>query len=262
MKDFGCTEKQPYEKGSLNEKLWNGYRNLVLPNFSKKIEEKLSCPFFIYLGSKYKVGEGVFIVGQETHGWGGCAAIGNSFNCYKNADGKCNSTHTKESTLMERQKEWIQTEYQYYIDSDFHNAVKAITGIATGEDFLNSKFVWDNLIAMDCNKGSYRSLVKEDRDNMLIYSAAKLEKELTIAKPRMAIFLIGSYGDIEIWKIFSSLTKKDISEVIPNLNKFDLKLKDGSNKEFTIKCYATSHPSYKGWGNKRDVMKELAKIVK
>jgi hypothetical protein len=242
---------------TLNGNLEKEYKSLTLPTFqSSDIEQKLSCPLFINLGQDYKAGEGIFIIGQETHGWGGkTETIGNNLSTFKSAN-------NKEKTLMEAQSEWLLMHYQYFTNSDFHNAVKAITGIAKGEDFLNSQFVWDNLIAMDCNKSSYRSLARKDRDEILKYSAAKLNKELTIAKPKMAIFLIGSYGDTEIWKIFKLLKKEDISEVMPNLNTFELTLNDEHNQEIKIKCFATCHPSYKGWGNKEDVIRKLAEEVK
>lgn len=248
---------------TINGDLEKGYKSLTLPMFqSSDIEQKISCPLFINLGQPYEAGKGIFIIGQETHGWGGNSKnIGNSLFSFKNA--KCEQGDSKEKILMEVQSEWLLMHYQYYIDSDFHNAVKTITGIVKGEDFPNSQFVWDDLIAMDYGGGSYRNLKVADRKKVLKYSSDKLEMELKIAKPKIAIFLIGSYGDSEFWKmnVFKDLKKDDFHEKIPNLNMFDLKLKDNCNQEFIIKCYATSHPSYKGWVNKEDVMRKLTKVV-
>ena len=39
-------KKRPYEKGSLYDKLWEGYRNLKLPNFSDEDEKKIILPSF------------------------------------------------------------------------------------------------------------------------------------------------------------------------------------------------------------------------
>ena len=165
---------------------------------------------------------------------------------------------------METQADWFMYNYQYYVDSDFHNAVKAITGIATGEDFLESQFVWDDLIAVDYKKGSYKSLIKEDRKKIISYSKQKLIKELSIAKPKLAIFFIGSYADGEepFWTIVDGLVRKGkngVKEVddCPNLNRFVLEIAGHS-----IECYATNHPSYKGWVNKNEVLRKLAEIVR
>lgn len=246
-------------ENKLNNQLKNEYENLpALDITQEEVKKNLSCPFFIHLGQKYTEKKGIFIIGQETHGWGGKEdSVGKSFRRFEEC-GKAN----KAQTMMEIQSEWLLLNYQYYIDSDFHNAVKAITGIATGKGFLESQFVWDNLIAVDYKKGSYRSLKKDCRDKIISYSQQKLIKELSIAKPKLAIFFIGSYADGEdcFWSIFKGrLKKNDVEEVddCPNLLHFDLNI-----DKHKIECYATNHPSYKGWVNKNDVLRKLAEIVR
>lgn len=248
----------------LNGDLEKEYKSLTLPKFQSsdiEHEQKLSCPLFIHLGQHYEAGKGIFIIGQETHSWGGNPeTIGNSLFSFKNA--KCKH---KEKTLMEVQSEWLLMHYQYYIDSDFHNAVKAITGETTGKGFLESQFVWDDLIAMDYGGGSFKSLEKEYRPGLIEFSKQKLRMELAVAKPKFAIFLIGSYADGSqgFSNFFSKKEVKDIHEVkdCPNLNQFTLDFCE-NHENIQIECYATSHPSYKGWVNKEDVLRKLAETVK
>jgi len=208
------------------------------------------------------------------HGWGGNdQTIGNSYNSFKNcSDDKCNGNHTKESTLMDRQKEWLEKDYANEKGA-FLMAVKTITGITTGKDFLDSQFVWDNLVAMDYDQVSYKGdrrkgkigLKSQYRPALMEYSKQKLRMEFAVAKPKLAIFFIGHYADgkDEFWGMFKENEVENFVgnfEGCPNLNQFTLNLKKENVK---IECYSTYHPAYPNWdkSDKNAVLKKLAEII-
>lgn len=255
---------EPCWENELNKELKKEYGKLNLC-VRDEIKKDLSCPLLIFPGLNYKVGEGIFIIGQNTHGWGH-KDVGFDFLSFENPPVGID----KEKTLMVAQADWFMYNYQYYIDSDFHNAVKAITGIATGKGFLESPFVWDDLIAVDYKGISYKEIKNsskecdENEKNMekiVEYSRNKLRGELFLAKPKLAIFFTGGYGDCFYTIFEKNVEVKNFRNVedFSDLNHFILSLNG-----FSIECYATYHPSYLKWKkkNKQDVMRKLAEIVK
>ncbi len=225
-----------------------------------EIKEKLSCPLLIFPGLNYNVGEGIFIIGKDPKEWGH-NDIGSDFLSFENPPVGID----KEKTLMEAQADWFLWNYEEECGkgNTFFNAVKKITGINQGKNFFESPFVWDDLIAVSYNGGSYMNpeVSEIDKKRIVEYSEKKLRMELSIAKPKIAIFLIGTYAGYGgcFWNMFPEIREKDLKHVegFSDLNHFVLTLEGHS-----IECYATSHPCSKKWNDgKNEVLKKLAEIV-
>ena len=157
---------------------------------------------------------------------------------------------------METQSQWLFDNMQDRT-TPFFRAVKEISDARNGADFYyKSKFVWDELIAMDYRGRSLENLPNQDEKNDLIkYSINKLKSELQLAEPKYAIFFTGFKGVYK--KALDQLFEQNV-DMMPNYN--------GNNdiKYFKwngVECFLTDHPWTLQLDRKWNVVTKLSKIV-
>ena len=260
---FHMNEQTPWGfwKNDLNKKLLMEYKTLSLKNVSDATKKSLSCPMFIHLGLGYKIHEGVFFVGRETlgpkskSGWGTPESrFGSRYYGFENYKDKPGDLYSRESIMMETQSQWLFDKMHSKSKSHFFNALKDISGTWNGADFYyQSKFVWDELIAMDYKGKSLDNLPNQkEKDKVIEYSKKKLTMELNLLKPKYAIFFTG-FTNFYRGALERILDKKIDAMVDCNENK-KIKVFDWNE----IKCFLTEHP--RNWN--KDEKKEIAGVLK
>lgn len=254
----------------LNKQLLAGYKTFstsLKNSVSSPTRDKLSCPFFIHLGPNYHTFEKkVFIVGKETAGWvWNEYPLGTSFNSFLDYT---KSQPCRERLMMEAQSECLI----YMLEKEsrpFYRALKTISKTNNGTDFLNSGFVWDDLIAVDYKGGSIgRIPLKSERDAIWKYSKEKLRMELKIAKPTHIIFFTGvdrydTYDECLQWILDMPHKIKDYPS-LPFENAVVNDVKCFSWKEpqsgKLIQCYRTYHPHHMPFKGKNYIIDILASL--
>lgn len=269
LKDFfHANELTPWGfwKNDLNKEILMKYKILPLSNLnvSEETKKNLSCPMLIHLGLEYKPKEGVFIIGQETQnsvgksGWGTPEnKFGSSYKGFENYISKACDLYGRESILMETQSQWLFDNMQDRTTTPFFRAVKEISNARNGADFYyKSKFVWDELIAMDYRGRSLENLPNQDEKNEVIkYSINKLKSELQLTEPKYAIFFTGFKGVYK--KALDQLFGQNV-DMMPKYN--------GNNdiKYFKwngVECFLTDHPRTLLLDGRWNVVTKLSKIV-
>ena len=253
-------------KNNLNDQLLVEYKKILTPlNVDPKTKGGLSCPHCFLFGPNYRAGKdngGIFIIGQETRGCG-CDEIGRSYAAF---EGYNPNPRSREELMMETQTRFL---FEHLEDCDggspFLEALGAIAGVKTGKEFLEANFIWDELIAMDYRNKSFNGIIegikkmnkvkadqaRADHDAIKSYSKIKLQKELDLAKPKYAVFLIGDYDD----ELTEFLGLKDIARIGHKLNLTAKEANPEPGKKRVIKkqqinefwwhgihCFSTSHP--------------------
>ena len=263
---FHTNEQTPWGfwKNDLNKKLLMEYKTLSLNNVSDSTKKSLSCPMFIHLGLGYKIHEGVFFIGQETYdpdnnsGWGtpesrfGARYYG--FEKYKDKPG---DIYSRESIMMETQSQWLFDNMHGKSRSHFFKALKKISDTCNGADFYyQSKFVWDELIAMDYQGNSLNGLSNQKEiDEVIKYSKKKLTMELNLLKPKYAIFFTG----------FTNFYSNALERILDK--NIDAMVDCNENKKIKffywngIKCFLTEHPRAWNKDEKKDIAETLKDLI-
>lgn len=244
-------------KNGLNKDLLDEYKHIFSTPLKVDSTTKtmLSCPHCFLFGPNYRPGEengGVFIIGQETHGCG-CEEIGGNYGSFENYKLNPQSLKCREELMMETQTKYLFTDLEKG-DRDFLKVLRTIAGVKTGKEFLEANFIWDELIAMDYNGGSFKNAPRNDHEEIKNRSKDKLTTELRLAKPKYAIFLIGYY-DKELTEFLklSSVNKIGDKLILTEEEKHPEKsrprvISKNLINEFwldkgKIHCFATSHPN-------------------
>ena len=260
-----------WESQPINKQLLEGYKvfstSLLV---SPETASRLSCPLYIHLGPNFhKFAQRVFVVGQETFdrnkksGWiGNPLTVGNNFSSFVNYT---NNQPCREHVMMETQSLWL-IDHLKSSRSVFHHALKKISRTKNGIDFLNSGFVWDDLVAMDYRGGSIGKIPKSKKrtevNAIWKYSQKKFTMEVEIAKPTHIIFLTGetdTYDECLEWILGLDFKVKDQSSLIlPQNSKIVDEVKCFTWKG--IQCYRTLHPRDMRSKQKTSIIDDLASL--
>lgn len=251
-----------------NALLLTGYKTFSTSlKVSFQTASKLSCPLFIHLGPNYdKLEKKVFIIGKETSGWEGNAyMVGNSFYSFANYT---SCPPCREYVMMETQSQWLIDHLKSKC-SDFHQALKKISRTKDGVEFLNSGFVWDDLIAVDYKGGSIGKIPnsqKKEKDAIWAYSKEKLLMELNIAQPTDIIFFTGEDDNYDLclewildlpFKVKNCPSLRLSNTVINDVKCFSWK---GCRSAKPIQCYRTHHPQRMRFLGKTNIIDMLASL--
>lgn len=265
---FFANELTPWGfwKNDLNKNLLINYKSLSSStlNVSTATKKNLSCPMFIHLGLGYEINKGIFLIGQETYdpddksGWGTPESeFGSRYYGFENYIAKASDLYSREGIMMETQSQWLFDHMHEKKKSPFFRAVKEISSAKNAADFYyNSKFVWDELIAMDYNGKTLNKLSDENERNKVIdYSGKKLRMELLLTKPKYAIFFTGST------KFYMDALVRILGINVNIMKVFDenkaIKIFDWNG----ITCYLTEHPRTLEDKKKWNVIETLKKLV-
>lgn len=262
---FHANEQTPWGfwKNDLNKQLLIEYKKLSLSNVSDATKRSLSCPMFIHLGLGYEKHEGVFFIGQETYdpdnksGWGTPESVfGSRYYGFEKYRDKPGDLYSREGIMMETQSQWLFDNMCGKSRSHFFGAVKEISLTENGADFYyKSKFVWDELIAMDYNGKTLNDLSNEkEKKEVIEYSKKKLTMELDLLKPKFAIFFTG----------FGPMYKRTLEGILgmkigSMSNKYGPDIKDANWNG--IEILLTEHPRTLKKSGKWDVVDKLKAIV-
>ena len=216
------------------------------------IVSKLSCPFLCLLGPDYKDDySGTFIIGRETKK---CEnAKHNIFSYQDFCDfAPSDNDDCREKIMMETQAEYVVNNFGGN-NRGFFNVAPKIAG-CKGIDFLDSNFVWDELIAVAYKKDTYRK-APSGHSEIISFSKAKLEMELKLAKPKYAIFLIGDYYE-------GTTSKHEYTQMFGNVQMKPTVCHDVKTCDlYGTKCFVTIHPCNRTT-TKKDIWKFLAEEIK
>ena len=261
---FHANEQTPWGfwKNDLNKKLLMEYKTLSLNNVSDDAKMSLSCPMLIHLGLGYEIEKGVFFIGQETYdpdnksGWGTPESkFGSRYYGFEKYKDKPGDLYSREGIMMETQSQWLFDNMHSKSRSHFFRAVKEISDTCNGADFYyKSKFVWDELIAMDYQGNTLEDLSDpKEKEKVIEYSKKKLTMELNLLKPKYAIFFTG----------FTKFYREALERILGiSINKMNVYNKDIKSFNWNgITCYLTHHPRELESDDKWDVIKKLKELV-
>ena len=248
---------------SINEELCNFYRSIIRSlNVSETTKKKLSIPLLMQVSPGYMecLNRGVFIVGQETNGWGG-GSIGHTYFSFA-------ESNKNERIMMEAQSDFIINRYgrNPVKNSPFWEAVRNIAQISSDEEIAYQPYLWTNLMACDYEGGSFIGKMKGEEDAFIEFSKQKFIGEFKMLKPKVCILFTGPDYDFVIERFF---------DLPSNWKNVDIRsLKECGNtiepslvyvKTFVwndCRFFRTYHPKYLRLKKMWQIVDSLSEIVK
>jgi hypothetical protein len=252
----------------LNKQLLAGYKTFstsLKNSVSSPTRDKLSCPFFIHLGPNYHTFEKkVFIVGKETAGWvWNEYPLGTSFNSFLDYT---KSQPCRERLMMEAQSECLI----YMLEKEsrpFYRALKTISKTNNGTDFLNSGFVWDDLIAVDYKGGSIGRIPNSQKKRCYLgILKRKTTDGIKHSSTYRYIFFTGEDDNYDLcfewildlpFKVKNCPSLRLSNTVINDVKCFSWK---GCRSAKPIQCYRTHHPQRMRFLGKTNIIDMLASL--
>ena len=185
----------------INKELCNFYKSMICSlDVSETTKELLSAPFLMQasLGYVNNPDKSVFIVGQESHGWGG-NSIGFSYSSFL-------KTNNREQIMMENQTDFVVDQYERNSSKGkpLWEAIRNIIHISNDYEMPSQPYLWANLMASDYDGGSFiKKLSTKEEISFVEFSKKKFIGEISILKPKICILLTGPDYDFVVEKFFN-----------------------------------------------------------